>query len=84
MMPLRPMLLDLREHPLCERPKRFLLYLDGMAPGDALIVVNDRDPTPLLEELKSVLEKGFSYWTPEAGPETWRILISREEGIDDP
>lgn len=82
-MPLRPILLDLREHPLCERSMRFLSYLDGMAPGDALIVVNDRDPDPLLRELKPVLEKGFTYWIPEAGPEVWRILLSCEGSVEE-
>ena len=82
-MPLRPMLLDLREHPICERPMRFLLSLEQMSSGEALIVVNDRDPDPLLQDLKPVLEKGFTYWIPEAGPEVWRILLSCEEAIDD-
>lgn len=82
-MPLRPFVLDLREHPLCERPTRFLLSLERMTPGDTFLVVNDRDPDPLLQQLKPVLEKGLTYWIPEAGPEIWRILISCGEAIDD-
>jgi len=80
-MPVRPFLLDLREHPLCERSMRFLLSLEEMAPDDTLIVVTDRDPDPLLHELRSILESGFSYWVPEAGPEVWRVLISCEDPI---
>ncbi len=75
-MPLRPFLLDLREHPLFERSMRILLSLETMAAGDTLLVVSDRDPDPLLQELKPTLEKGFTYWTPEAGPEIWRVLLS--------
>lgn len=82
-MPLRPSVLDLREYPLCDRPMLFLLSLEEMAPGETLLVVNDRDPAPLLQELRPVLEKGFAYWIPESGPETWRILISCEESIGD-
>jgi len=81
-MPLRPLLSDLREHPLGERPMRLLSYLDRMAAGDALIVVNDRDLDPLLHELRQVLENRFAYWIPEAGPEVWRILISCEDPFD--
>ena len=82
-MPLRPLLLDLREHPLCERPIRALSSLERMGAGDTLIIVSDRDPSLLLQELKPVLEKGFTYWIPEAGPEIWWILISCEGSVDD-
>ena len=78
-MPLRPILLDLREYPLCERSMRLLSFLEQMNQGDTLLVVNDRDPAPLLEELKPLLETGYSAWVPESGPEIWHILISREE-----
>ena len=62
---------------------RFLLSLESMAPGDTLLVVNDRDPDPLLQELKPILETSFTYWIPEAGPEIWRILISRGDPVED-
>lgn len=78
-MPLRPLLLDLQQYPHSERLMQTLLSLEGMGPGDTLLVVNDRDPETLLRELKPVLEKGFTYWIPEAGPEIWRIIISRGE-----
>ncbi len=78
-MPLRPLLLDLRELTLGERPIRALSFLEKMTPGEALLIVNDRDPESLLQEIKPTLEKGYTYWIPEAGPEIWRILISRED-----
>ncbi len=78
-MPLRPLLLDLRELTLGERPIRALSFLEKMTPGEALLIVNDRDPNPLLQEIKSTLDKGYTYWIPEEGPEIWRILISRED-----
>ncbi len=82
-MPLRPFVLDLREHPLSDRPMRFLLSLEQMSSGDTLLVVSDRDPDALLQQLKPVLEKGLTYWIPEAGPEIWHILISCGEAIGD-
>jgi len=82
-MPLRPVLLDLREHPLGERSMLFLLSLEKLAPAETLLVVNDRDPDALLRELKPVLQRGYTYWIPEAGPEIWRILIFREETIEE-
>ncbi len=78
-MPLRPLLLDLRELPLCERPVSALSFLEKMTPGEALLIVNDRDPDDLLQELKPVLQKSFTYWIPEVGPDIWRIIISRGE-----
>lgn len=78
-MPLRPLLLDLREHLLRERPMRFLLSLKRMAPDETLLVVCDHDPSGLLGELKPVLEKEFTCWVTEDGPQIWRILISRPE-----
>jgi uncharacterized protein (DUF2249 family) len=75
-MPLRLYLLDLREYPVPERAMHLLLSLEGMTQEKPLLVVSDQDPNPLLEELTPVLRKGFTYWIPEAGPETWRILVS--------
>jgi len=81
--PLRPPLLDLREHPLCEQHLGFLLSLETLASAETLLVVNDLDPYALLRELRPVPQRGYRYWIPEAGPEIWRILICREEAIEE-
>jgi uncharacterized protein (DUF2249 family)/predicted metal-dependent enzyme (double-stranded beta helix superfamily) len=78
-MPVEPYLLDLREHPLSERLMRCFLSLEKMAPGETILIVDDRDPKALLEKLTPLLQKGCSYSIPETGPETWRILVFREE-----
>ena len=83
-MPLRPVLLDLREYPLCERPMRVLLSLERLAMGETMVVIDDCDPDPLLKELKPALDRGYTYWVAEEGPEIWRIFISCEELIDKP
>ena len=80
-MPLRLHLLDLREYPVSERAMRLLLALEEMELEKPLLVVSDQDPDPLLQDLMPVLSKGFTYWIPEAGPGTWRILVSCEQPI---
>jgi predicted metal-dependent enzyme (double-stranded beta helix superfamily) len=44
-----------------------------------ILIVNDRDPKALLENLTPLFDRGCSYWIPETGPDTWRILVCREE-----
>lgn len=80
-MPLRLHLLDLREYPVSERAMHLLLALEEMVLEKPLLVVSDQDPDPLLQDLMPVLSKGFTYWIPEAGPDTWRVLVSCEEPI---
>ncbi|MCZ6626386.1 MAG: DUF2249 domain-containing protein [Deltaproteobacteria bacterium] len=79
MTPLRPLLLDLRQYPICERPLQAFLSLEEMGVGDTLLVMNDRSLDPFLQQLRLVLEKGFTCWVTEDGPEVWRMLISRGE-----
>ena len=76
-MPLRPLELDLRE-PLSDRLMRAFSALEDLETGDSLIVVLDQDPQSLLNQLRPVLERGFTYWMPEAGPKTWRVIVTRE------
>lgn len=81
-MPLRLTLLDLRE-PQSDRLMYALSALEDMDEGDTLLIEVDRDPKTLLDQLRPALEKGFSYWVAEEGPEVSRILISCEESIGD-
>ncbi len=76
-MPLQPFLVDLRRYPSPQRKRQLHASLEEMAKGETLLVVNDCDSDLILEQLKDVLEEGFSYWVTEEGPEVWRILISR-------
>ncbi len=76
-MPLKPSLVDLRQYPLHERTTQLLVSLEELASGETLLVVNDRDSALILDQLKSFLEKGFSCWVTEEGPDVWRIFISR-------
>lgn len=77
-MPVRLIPLDLRE-PLSDKLTRALSTLRKMEAGETLLLELDRDPEPLLKELRPILEKGFEFWVAEEGPEIWRVLITREE-----
>ena len=79
MIPLKPTVVDLRQFPLCERPMEALSSFERMAGGDTLFVLNDHDMDPLMEQMSSLLERGFNWWVTEDGPEVWRIIISRGE-----
>jgi predicted metal-dependent enzyme (double-stranded beta helix superfamily) len=60
---------------------RLLLALERVLSGDTLWVVNDRDPTEVFQQLRPLIEKRFSYWNCEAGPDIWRTFVSCEEPI---
>jgi len=83
MIPLKPTLLDLREHPLCERPMHVLLSLERLAGGETVLVIDDRDPDPLLRNLKTALDQGYTYWIAEEGPEIWRLFVTRQGGTSE-
>lgn len=48
-----------------------------LAPGQALEVVSDHNPEPLLEEFAAELPDGF-WWQGEKGPlDLWHVLIGK-------
>ena len=48
-----------------------------LAPGQALELVSDHNPEPLLEEFAAELPDGF-WWRGEQGPpDLWRVLIGK-------
>lgn len=70
-------LLDVRALPPRERHPLIFSALDGLAPGQAVELVNDHDPSPLFYQLQAQ-RPGQYGWTPvEHGPEAWRIHITR-------
>lgn len=49
----------------------------GLAAGQAMELVNDHDPKPLYYQFQAELPGGFAWDYLEAGPETWRVAITR-------
>lgn len=70
--------LDVRDLP---PPRRHALIFDtcGKLPvGDAVILVNDHDPKPLYYQFEAEQPGRFGWEYVEAGPEVWRVRITRK------
>ncbi len=49
----------------------------ALLPGEAMELINDHNPQPLLGQFESGLFGAFS-WNPlESGPEQWRVQIAK-------
>jgi uncharacterized protein (DUF2249 family) len=71
--------LDVRQLP---PPQRHALIFDtcGKLPvGNAVILVNDHDPKPLYYQFEAERPGEFGWEYVEAGPETWRVRITRRK-----
>jgi uncharacterized protein (DUF2249 family) len=69
--------LDVRTIPPRERHPLIFESLDALAPGAALLLVNDHDPRPLRYQLMAERPEQF-VWEPQTeGPEEWAIRIRR-------
>ena len=70
-------ILDVRETAPRERHPLILGTFEGLAPGEAFVLVNDHDPKPLYYQFQFEKTGQFT-WTPqEEGPEVWRVEIGR-------
>lgn len=70
--------LDVR--PLMPAQRHALIFrqLAELAPGAALILVNDHDPRPLHYHLQAEFPRWFSWKYLEEGPDAWRVEIGRQ------
>jgi uncharacterized protein (DUF2249 family) len=50
---------------------------EGLAPGDALLLVNDHDPKPLFYQFQAELPSRFDWEYVEEGPEVWQVRIAK-------
>lgn len=71
-------LLDLRALPPEQRHGLVFQTFDGLAPGEALVLVNDHDPAPLLQQFRFVRPGQADSEYLERGPVDWRVRISRK------
>jgi uncharacterized protein (DUF2249 family) len=70
--------LDVREMTPRDRHPRIFKTIDGLAPGEAMLLVNDHDPRPLFYQLQAE-RPGQVAWQPqEEGPERWVIRIEKQ------
>jgi uncharacterized protein (DUF2249 family) len=70
-------IIDVRQlSPRIRHPLIFTTF-DQLAPGEAFFVVNDHDPMPLLHQFSGRRPGEFGWDYEEAGPDVWRVRISR-------
>jgi uncharacterized protein (DUF2249 family) len=69
--------LDVRTLPHGQRHEIIFSRLDALAPGEALVIVNDHDPKPLRYQTSALWPDTFEWTYREAGPQVWRVAITR-------
>ena len=70
---------DVRSIPPRERHPLIFGTFDTLAPGEALLLVNDHDPKPLYYQFQAESRGDFTWDYLEAGPEVWQVRIGRAE-----
>jgi uncharacterized protein (DUF2249 family) len=77
MMSTSPLELDVRAiAPRDKHPAIFRAF-DGLASGQAMVLINDHDPRPLRYQLMAERPESFDWLYEAEGPEVWRVRISR-------
>lgn len=72
-----PIELDVRVIAPREKHPTIFSTFDGLASGQAMVIINDHDPRPLRYQLAAERPDMFD-WTYEAeGPDVWRVRIAR-------
>lgn len=69
--------LDVRTLAHGQRHEIIFARLDRLAPGRSLLIVNDHDPKPLRYQISAMWPDRFEWAYREAGPEQWRVAITR-------
>lgn len=69
--------IDLRAIAPRERHALIFARFDALRPGQALQLVNDHDPQPLRYQFEDRSYGQFEWTYLEAGPELWRVQISK-------
>ena len=67
--------IDLRTIAPRERHPLVFATFKGLQPGEAMALVNDHNPQPLLGQFESGLFGAFQWNPTENGPEQWRVEI---------
>ena len=70
---------DVREVIPAIRHQQIFRLFDGMAAGEAFIMVNDHEPKPLRYQFMHERPDQFSWDYLEEGPEVWRVQIGKRQ-----
>jgi uncharacterized protein (DUF2249 family) len=69
--------LDVRAIPPREKHPSIFRTFDGLASGQAMVIINDHDPRPLRYQFMAERPDSFEWQYEAEGPEVWRVRISR-------
>jgi uncharacterized protein (DUF2249 family) len=72
-----PLELDIRVIPPREKHPAIFSTFDGLAVGQAMVIINDHDPRPLRYQFMAEHHERFDWQYEEQGPTVWRVRISR-------
>jgi uncharacterized protein (DUF2249 family) len=72
-----PLELDVRVIPRRDKHPAIFRAFDGLASGQAMVIVNDHDPRRLRAQFTTERPDAFDWTCEAAGPEVWRVRISR-------
>ncbi|OIQ92264.1 hypothetical protein GALL_257800 [mine drainage metagenome] len=68
---------DVREIAPRERHPLIFGAFGQLAPGEALMLINDHDPKPLYYQFQAESNGKFTWDYLENGPDVWRVRIGR-------
>lgn len=65
--------------PAPDRHEFILKSFANLNPEETLLIVNNHDPRPLVEQMKSVFGKLLEYNYVESGPNVWKVRFVRKK-----
>jgi uncharacterized protein (DUF2249 family) len=68
---------DVRQIAPRDRHPLIFSTFHGLPAGQSMQLVNDHDPKPLYYQFQAEMPGGFSWDYLEAGPDTWRVSITK-------
>ena len=69
--------LDVRELVPRERHTRIFAQFEQLAPGEALLLINDHDPKPLYYQFQAEHPGEVDWQYVEQGPDVWQVRIGK-------
>ncbi|MGZ3797274.1 MAG: DUF2249 domain-containing protein [Pseudobdellovibrionaceae bacterium] len=60
-----------------ERHAFIFQSFDNLGTGDALVIVNNHDPVPLLRQFQEKRAEQFDHEYLEKGPKVWRLRLTK-------
>jgi len=72
-----PLVVDVRPLPAPQKHPTIFHTFDSLAPGEAMLLVNDHDPKPLYYQFAAERAGQFDWEYRKSGPEVWQVEIRR-------